>query len=539
MITDVLIIGGGGAAARAAIECGQKNVVIASKGLFGKSGCTVMAEGGYNAVLNEKDSFEKHYSDTMKGGGYINDKKLVDVLVKNAPNEFKNLEKFGCIFDRSESAEFAQRPFGGQSFNRTCYSGDRTGHEMIAGLMEYLNKFERIKILEDTMAIKLIVDEVEENGKKLKKCFGAVFLDLLNGDIYPVYAKSTILATGGAGQIYPITSNPKQKVGDGFAIAYREGVELVDMEMVQFHPTGMLGTGILVTEAVRGEGGILYNKNKERFMKNYDSKRMELSTRDVVAKAIYNEIQEGRGIDGGVYLDVTHLEPEVIKEKLETMFSQFKLVGVDIRKEPMKVAPTAHHFMGGIKINEDCETNISGLFACGEVAGGLHGANRLGGNALAETQVFGSIAGRNALNYAEEKIDISKVYDSVEKYIEKLKNTFKGSNSGNNVYSLIDELKNTMWDFVSISRDENGLKTALEKINEIAGKKVLINGVVDFSKKLELENMVLVSKIVINSALLRKESRGAHFRNDYPKTNEECTGNFVAVDGKINFVKIE
>jgi fumarate reductase (CoM/CoB) subunit A len=266
---------------------------------------------------------------------------------------------------------------------------------------------------------------------------------------------------------------------------------------------------------------------------------MELSTRDVVAKAIYTEIQEGRGIDGGVYLDVTHLDPEVIKEKLETMFSQFKLVGLDIRKEPMKVAPTAHHFMGGIKINEDCETNISGLFACGEVAGGLHGANRLGGNALVETQVFGSIAGRNALNYAEEKIDISKVYDSVEKYIEKLKNTFKGSNSGNNVYLLIDELKNTMWDFVSISRDENGLKTALEKINEIAGKKVLINGVVDFSKKLELENMVLVSKIVINSALLRKESRGAHFRNDYPKTDEECTGNFVAVDGKINFVKIE
>ncbi|ABO34631.1 thiol-driven fumarate reductase, flavoprotein subunit [Methanococcus maripaludis C5] len=539
MITDVLIIGGGGAAARAAIECGQKNVVIASKGLFGKSGCTVMAEGGYNAVLNPEDSFEKHYSDTMKGGGYINNKKLVEVLIKNAPKEFKNLEKFGCIFDRSENAEFAQRPFGGQSFNRTCYSGDSTGHEMIAGLMEYLNKFERIKILEDTMAIKLIVNEVFENEKKLKKCFGAVFLDLLNGDIYPIYAKSTILATGGAGQIYPITSNPKQKVGDGFAIAYREGAELIDMEMVQFHPTGMLGTGILVTEAVRGEGGILYNKNKERFMKNYDPERMELSTRDVVAKAIYNEIQEGRGIDGAVYLDVTHLDPEIIKEKLETMLSQFMLVGVDIKKEPMKVAPTAHHFMGGIKINENCETSISGLYACGEVAGGIHGANRLGGNALADTQVFGAIAGKNAFDNAENEIDISKVYNSVEKCIEDLKNAFNDSNSGDNVYSLIDELKKTMWDFVSILRDEKGLTSALEKIVEIKEKSVSINGIVDFSKKLELENMILVSEIVINSALLRKESRGAHFRNDYPKINEECIGNFVASLDGISFVKLE
>jgi len=540
MITDILIIGGGGAAARAAIECGQKNVIIVSKGLFGKSGCTVMAEGGYNAVLNPSDSFEKHINDTMKGGGYINNPKLVEVLIKNAPSEFKNLEKFGCLFDRTESAEFAQRPFGGQSFNRTCYSGDRTGHEMISGLMEHLSKFDRIKIMEDVMAVKLIVDEAEISGKKVKKCFGAVFLNLLNGDIFPIYAKSTILATGGAGQIYPITSNPKQKVGDGFAIAYREGVELVDMEMVQFHPTGMLGTGILVTEAVRGEGGILYNKNKERFMKNYDPQKLELSTRDVVSKAIFNEIQEGRGVDGGVYLDVTHLDPEVIEEKLETMFSQFMSVGVDIRKEPMKVAPTAHHFMGGIKINEECETNISGLYACGEVCGGIHGANRLGGNALADTQVFGAIAGKNALKNAEEnEFDISCVYSKTCEFMDNLECEKEVSNSGTNVYTIIDELKNVMWDNVSISRDEDGLKVALEKINELKNKEVSINGIVDFSKKLELENMLLVSEIVTKCALLRKETRGAHTRRDYPKTNEECVGNFVADLNGITFVKVE
>ncbi|ABR54494.1 Succinate dehydrogenase [Methanococcus vannielii SB] len=546
MITDILIIGGGGAAARAAIECGQKNVIIVSKGLFGKSGCTVMAEGGYNAVFNPKDGFESHFKDTMKGGGFINNPKLVEILVNDAPSEFKNLENFGCLFDRTSEAEFSQRPFGGQSFNRTCYSGDRTGHEMILGLMEYLSKFDRIKIMEDVMAVKLITDEIKTNGKKIKKCFGAVFLNLLTGHIFPIYAKSTILATGGAGQIYPITSNPKQKVGDGFAIAYREGVELIDMEMVQFHPTGMLGTGILVTEAVRGEGGILYNKNKERFMKNYDPQKLELSTRDVVSKAIFNEIMDGRGVDGGVYLDVTHLNPEIIKEKLETMYSQFRAIGIDITKEPMKVSPTAHHFMGGIKINEQCETNISGLYACGEVCGGIHGANRLGGNALADTQVFGAISGKNALKNSEKnEFDISNVYQKTCEFINSLESCLKSekedSNSGTNVYVLIDELRNLMWDHVSISRDETGLKIALKNINEIKEKmkKVSINGIVDFSKKLELENMLLVSEVVTKCALLRKETRGAHTRTDYPETNEECVGNFVADLNGIKFVKIK
>ncbi|EHP87041.1 fumarate reductase (CoM/CoB) subunit TfrA [Methanotorris formicicus] len=531
MQTDVLIIGGGGGAGRAAIECRNKNVIIAVKGLFGKSGCTVMAEGGYNAVFNPDDSFEKHFYDTMKGGGFINNPKLVEILIRNAPKELKNLEKFGCIFDRNEGGTIAQRPFGGQSFNRTCYSGDRTGHEIMSGLMEYICKLEKIKILEEVMAIKLIVKD--------NRCYGAIFLDLKSGEIFPIYAKATILATGGAGQLYPITSNPIQKTGDGFAISYNEGVELVDMEMVQFHPTGMVGSGILVTEAVRGEGGILYNKNKERFMARYDKERMELSTRDVVARAIYTEIQEGRGVNGGVYLDVSHLDDGIIEERLETMLRQFLDVGVDIRKEPMIVAPTAHHFMGGVRINEKCETNMVGLFACGEVAGGIHGANRLGGNALADTQVFGAIAGKSARKFAEKLCNFADVMDKVKEDIEKIQNEIQRENrNGENVYELIDNLRNIMWDCVSIIRDENGLKTAIKKIDELKNQKIAINGDIEVQKYFELKNMLTVGEIVARCALMRKESRGAHYRRDYPETKEEWKGNIIVSKKGMEFVKI-
>ena len=544
MITDILIIGGGGAAARCAIEC-NKSVIMAVKGLFGKSGCTVMAEGGYNAVLNPNDDFEIHFNDTMKGGAYINNPKLVEILIRSSPEELKNLEKFGSIFDRNEDGTISQRPFGGQSFNRTCYSGDRTGHEIMAGLMEYIGKKDNIKIMEDTTAIKLIV--------KNNTCYGALFINNITGEIFPIYAKSTILATGGAGQLYPITSNPIQKVGDGFALAYNEGTILEDMEMVQFHPTGMVGTGILVTEAVRGEGGILYNKYKERFMKNYDPERMELSTRDVVAKAIFNEIQEGRGIDGGVYLDVSHLNDKLIEEKLETMFRQFMDIGVDIRKEPMIIAPTAHHTMGGIKINENCETNINGLFACGEVAGGIHGANRLGGNALADTQVFGAIAGKSANNYAEngnKNTNLNKINDYTKELINNIKNeindlknkdnTNNNTNDMENVYNLINSLKNTMWNFVSIVRTEEGLNKALEEINDLKNKlnNIKLNGTVEILRYFDLKNMIVVSELIIKSALKRKESRGAHYRKDFPETVEEFKGNLVVHNGKTTFIPL-
>ncbi|WP_456371505.1 fumarate reductase (CoM/CoB) subunit TfrA [Methanocaldococcus sp.] len=530
MKTDILIIGGGGSAVRAAIECRNKDVIIAVKGLFGKSGCTVMAEGGYNAVFNPKDSFKKHFYDTVKGGGFINNPKLVEILVKNAPKELLNLEKFGCLFDRDENGFIAQRPFGGQSFNRTCYCGDRTGHEIMRGLMEYISKFERIKILEDVMAIKLIVNN--------NRCYGAIFLDLKTGEIFPIFAKATILATGGSGQLYPVTSNPIQKVGDGFAIAYNEGAELIDMEMVQFHPTGIVGSGILVTEAVRGEGGILYNKNKERFMARYDKERMELSTRDIVARAIYKEIQEGRGVNGGVYLDVSHLPNEVIEKKLETMLKQFLKIGIDIRKEPMIVSPTAHHFMGGLRINEKCETNIEGLFACGEVTGGIHGANRLGGNALADTQVFGAIAGKSAKEFVE---NCEFEYINVEDLIKEFKEEVNNLEGNLNLYNLIKDLKKVMWDYVSIVRCEEGLKKGLKKIEEIEKniKYVKVSGIIDMQKYFELKNMITVAKLVTKSALYREESRGAHYREDYPESKEEWRGNIIIKDNKIWFEKVD
>ncbi|MBW9222781.1 fumarate reductase subunit A [Methanothermococcus sp. SCGC AD-155-C09] len=548
MITDILIIGGGGAAARCAIECKGKNVIMAVKGLFGKSGCTVMAEGGYNAVINPKDNFQKHYKDTLKGGGYINNPKLVEILVKNAPKELKNLERFGALFDRNQDGTIAQRPFGGQSFNRTCYSGDRTGHELMAGLMEYITKLGNVRILEDLMALKLIV--------KNNRCYGALFLNLINGDIFPIYATSTVLATGGAGQIYPITSNPTQKVGDGFAMAYNEGVELIDMEMVQFHPTGMANSGILVTEAVRGEGGILYNKNKERFMINYDRERMELSTRDVVARAIYNEIKMGRGINGGVYLDVSHLERDVIEERLETTFKQFLDVGIDIRREPMVVAPTAHHYMGGIRIDEKCQCNIEGLFACGEVTGGIHGANRLGGNALADTQVFGAIAGRSAMEFAEvNKINIGEVKEYTNGIIRDIrgdiedkmyrddKNNNYNKNNKNysyNIFKLINNFKGIMWDNVSIIRNEKGLKNALLEINRLKKdlKYIKLNGIIQIQKYFEFKNMLTVAEIIIKCALERKESRGAHYRSDYPKMREELKGNLLVCGDRIEFIEL-
>lgn len=396
--TDVLVIGSGGAGCRAAIEASKQglDVTIISKGLSFKSGCTTLAEGGYNAAfgyVDEEDSTEAHFKDTLKGGAYLNDTKLVKILVEEAPERLGELESYGAMFDRQESGKLNQRPFGGQTFRRTCFQGDRTGHEMMTALKEEVIR-RGIKTIEEMIITKLLTDDEDGSIR------GACGLSLKTSDFLIFQARSTVLATGGAGWMYPVTSNAMQKTGDGYALAYQVGADLLDMEQVQFHPTGMLypesRRGVLITEAVRGEGGRLFNSKGERFMKKYDP-RGELATRDVVARAIYQEIIEGRGTKrGGVYLDVTHLPREVIEEKLETMLQQFLDIGIDIREEPMEVAPTAHHFMGGALINEHGETTVKNLFAAGEVAGGVHGANRLGGNALADTQVFGRRAGEAA-----------------------------------------------------------------------------------------------------------------------------------------------
>jgi fumarate reductase (CoM/CoB) subunit A len=529
---DVLVIGSGGAGCRAAIEARKSNlnVSIVSKGLSFKSGCTTLAEGGYNAAfgyVDIDDSVEAHFEDTMKGGAYLNDTSLVKILVNEAQDRLIELESYGAIFDRQESGKLNQRPFGGQSFRRTCFQGDRTGHEMMMALKEEVIK-QKIETYDEVMIISLIMDN------KNTRVIGACGLSLKSSNMIIFRAKSTIIASGGAGWLYPVTSNAIQKTGDGYSLAYNAGADLIDMEQIQFHPTGMLypesRKGVLVTEAVRGEGGKLFNVDMERFMENYDE-RGELATRDVVARAIYNEIREGRGTDnGGVYLDVTHLPNELIEEKLETMLLQFMDVGVDIREEAMEVAPTAHHFMGGIRIKPGGETTVENLFAAGEASGGIHGANRLGGNALADTQVFGKRAGESAAkNALSSKLEDNE--DQVNFEEERIKNIIKDGN----IYphQIKKELMETMWADVAIIRNEEGLKSALNKIEQLKIKSMdmKVPEGSGYNKNLldalEIENMLTVASLVTQSALVRRESRGSHYREDYPQKDNRWNRSIV------------
>lgn len=541
--SDVLIIGSGGAGARAAIEVDNAGLkaLIVSKGLSFRSGCTGMAEGGYNAVfkaVDEEDTIDAHIYDTLKGGSYLNDSKLVDILVNESPKRLIDLENYGALFDRQESGKINQRAFGGQQYRRTCFQGDRTGHEIITALKEEITKRD-IKTLDEVMVTNLILSQDARHPRVI----GAVGLDLKTSDIIFLQAKSVIIATGGAGQLYPVTSNTVQKNGDGYALAWNVGANLIDMEEVQFHPTGMVAPeskkGVLVTEAVRGEGGILLNKNKERFMKKYSPEKMELSTRDVVARSIYTEIIEGRGTEnGGVYLDISHLDADVIEEKLETMVLQFKDVDVDITKEPMEVAPTAHHFMGGVKINENCESSIANLYAAGEASGGVHGANRLGGNALADTQVFGKIAGENAAE-AAKTVDFEENPEMFKAEEDRITGLIKDGSI--KPQELKKRIKQLMWEKVSIIRNEKNLNEALKELMEM--EKSLNELKVEDKKQyntdlqtaLEVINMIQIATLVVKSAILRRESRGAHFREDYPETKDEWKKSIVLNKNKIKF----
>lgn len=540
--TDVLVIGSGGAGCRAAIEAKKhgKDVIIVSKGLSFKSGCTTLAEGGYNAAfayVDAEDSIQAHLEDTLKGGGYLNDPELARILVEEAPDRLTELESYGALFDRQESGELNQRPFGGQTYRRTCFQGDRTGHEMMTALKEEIIR-QDIQTMDEVMITKLIQDSEGRIG-------GAFGISLSDNNFITFIAKSTIITTGGAGWIYPVTSNALQKTGDGYALSWNAGADLLDMEQVQFHPTGMLypdsRRGVLVTEAVRGEGGRLINSEGKRFMKDYDP-RGELATRDVVSRAIYNEIMEGRGTEnGGVYLDVSHLSPELIEEKLETMLLQFQDVGVDIREEPMEVAPTAHHFMGGTMINAHCETNIPNLYVAGEAAGGVHGANRLGGNALAETQVFGKRAGELAAkNVSKSSFEMKPTYAEDEQV--RIKKLFKDGDYY--PFQLKEELQEVMWNNVAIIRREEGLKIALQRIATIKDKmaRMTVPDVTGYNQHLqdalELENMILIAELVTRAALIREESIGAHHRADYPDRNDKWKKSIIqSINGEIKFIK--
>lgn len=528
MDSDVLVIGAGGAGARAAIEATRNNVQVAvvTKELFGKAH-TIMAEGGYNAALanvDPEDNWMWHFYDTITGGGWINNQQLVEFLVKEAPDRIYDLEEFGSLLDRTSNGKIAQRAFGKQTYKRTCYSGDRTGHELMATLVEECRRLD-IEIYDEVFSTRLMLDE--------GRIAGVTAIDIKTGVFKVFRAKAVVLAAGGAGRIYEITTNAQADTGDGYAMAFHAGAELVDMEMVQFHPTGMVYPesckGVLVTEAVRGEGGILYNIHRERFMKRYAPEKMELAGRDEVARAIAREVLEGRGTArGGVYLDVSHLPAKQIEEKLPSMLEQFEKVGVDIRKKPMEVAPTGHHMMGGLKINQKAESNIPGLFGAGEVTGGIHGGNRLGGNALADTQVFGKRAGENAAlrakNVSQPRID----RDFVESEAERVYEIFD-RDDGVSTREIMRDLKQLMWNKVGIFRSGAQLGEALSTLTKwrlqflprvhLKSRSWRYNR--EWIEALELENMIITAEIVTKAALSRQESRGAHFRVDFPKPDNE------------------
>ena len=486
-----------------------------------------MAEGGVNAALGNvdpEDNWEIHFKDTITGGAWINNQKLVEILVREGPERIFDLEEYGAVFDRTPEGKVAQRPFGKQSYRRTCYASDRTGHELMATLTEEVRRRD-IDVTEEVFVTDLLMAN--------NTVVGALGIEYKTGDFLVFKSKATVLAAGGTGRIYKITSNAAQDTGDGYAMGYRAGASLIDMEMFQFHPTGMLTPesvrGVLVTEAVRGEGGILTNKNNERFMKRYAPQDLELAARDVVARAIATEILEGRGTPrGGVYLNVSHVDPHIIEERLKTMLRQFLDTGVDIRKEPMEVAPTAHHQMGGLLVNEEAATDLKGLWATGEVAGGIQGGNRLGGNALLDTQVFGKRAGENAAKYAKSNSGRSMDRRDIERKVEQAQNFLKRK-EGVRPIQVKTKLAQLMWDKVGIFRTQSELQEAISEIEQIQKKELSKLHVTDSGTRynhewieaLEVENMILVANAVARAALMREESRGAHYRTDFPKTDNK------------------
>ncbi len=540
--TDVLIIGAGGAGMRAAIAAydSGSRVTILSKSLLGKAH-TVMAEGGIAAALanvDSKDSWEVHFADTMEEGVYISNYRMAEILAKEAPDRVRELEEYGALFDRTPDGTIMQRAFGAHTYRRLCHVGDRTGLEIIRTLEDQILHRD-IKFFDEFYVTKLLKD-----GERV---VGAMGIKLNTGEFYVFSSKAVIIATGGCGRIYKVTSNSWESTGDGLGLAYEVGAELMDMEMIQFHPTGMVFPpgvkGLLVTEGVRGEGGILLNAQGERFMQRYSPKKLELDARDIVARANYAEIMAGRGTPhGGVYLDITHKGADFIKKKLPSMYKQFMdFAGVDITKEKMEVAPTVHYQMGGIRVDpESTATTIPGLFASGEVASGLHGANRLGGNSLADILVFGKRSGDGASAYSKG-VPFGRIDEKeIEAEIERVK-SFVGRD-GLNPYTVAERLEENMSQNVGIIRNEEGLKKALSTIQELKelSKKVAVNGSLKYNKgllqALELPSMLIAAEAIVRGALERKESRGAHARSDYPKKNPEMRKNIIyrkGVEGMI------
>jgi succinate dehydrogenase / fumarate reductase, flavoprotein subunit len=552
---DVIILGAGGAGLRAAVECSRLGLdaAIVCKSLLGKAH-TVMAEGGAAAALGNvdpRDNWKIHFRDTMRGGKFLNQWRMAELHAKQAPDRVRELEEWGAVFDRTKDGLINQRNFGGHRYPRLAHVGDRTGLELI-------------RTLQDKGVHSGITVHMECTGLGLLKdgdrVAGLVGLWKEAGRFVIFRAKAMIFATGGFGKAWRITSNSWEYTGDGQRMAYDAGAELMDMEFTQFHPTGMVWPpsvgGILVTEGVRGEGGILKNSEGKRFMFDYVPDRFkeetadtieeadrwsggdmtarrppELLTRDVVARAIYNEVKEGRGSShGGAYLDIASRRPgDYIKKKLPSMYHQFKeLAEVDITKTPMEVGPTFHYAMGGIRVDPDSQmTNVTGLFACGECAAGLHGANRLGGNSLSDLLVFGRLAGVGAKAFIDENGDLPPVDEAQATAIIRAATAPLNREEGANPYVIHDKLRDANTKYVGIWRDEEGLSTGIEAIQALKAEAENVKAYGSsqynpgWSEALDLPSLFLSAEAVARCARLRQESRGAHSRVDYQGEREE------------------
>lgn len=559
---DVLVIGAGGAGLRAAIEAAATGakVGVVSKSLLGKAH-TVMAEGGVAAAIgnvDDRDSWRVHFADTMRGGQYLNNPRMAEIHAKEAPARVLELEAWGALFDRTKDGKILQRNFGGHKYPRLAHVGDRTGLEMIRTLQDHA-----IHAGIDFQMECTITTLLKDNDRVA----GAFGYYREHGQFVVIHAKAVILATGGIGKSFSITSNSWEYTADGHALAYNAGADLIDMEFVQFHPTGMVWPpsvkGILVTEGVRGEGGVLRNSEGKRFMfddipdnyKNQTAKDEEegwryvtgdknanrppeLLTRDHVARCINREVKEGRGSPhGGVYLDIAWIKEKVpnaeahIQKKLPSMYHQFKeLAGVDITKEAMEVGPTCHYIMGGIRVNAESQmSTVPGLFAAGECGAGLHGANRLGGNSLSDLLVFGKRAGEHAAQYAlgldDRNSDLSAQVTDAAAWAEQ---PFGRDPSGENPFNVQHELQSMMQAKVGIVRMESEMAEALPATENLRARadKSSISGNRDFNPgwhtALDLTNLLTISEAITRAAIERKESRGAHFREDYPDKDPEC-----------------
>src|SRR5687767_10660248 len=552
---DVLIVGAGGAGLRAAIEAADAGVAVGliCKSLLGKAH-TVMAEGGMAAAMghnDDRDNWKVHFADTMRGGQYVNNWRMAELHAKEAPDRVRELEGWGALFDRTDDGRINQRNFGGHRYPRLAHVGDRTGLELIRTLQDQAVYLGMTVHMEHTV-IELILDD--------GRAAGVLAYDRERGRFHVFSAKAIVLATGGIGRAYKITSNSWEGTGDGHALAFRAGAQMIDMEFIQFHPTGMVWPpsvrGILVTEGVRGEGGVLKNKEGRRFMfddipDNYKPQTAsdpeegwrytqgdksarrppELLTRDHVARCINREVKTGRGSPhGGVFLDIAWIREKLkdseahIKRKLPSMYHQFKeLADLDITKEPMEVGPTTHYIMGGVRVDADSQmSTIPGLFAAGECASGINGANRLGGNSLSDLIVFGKRAGEYAAQWARDHTQVRVDEGAVDRGVKESLKPFDRQDAGENPYKVQSDLQETMQALVGIVRLEHEMQEALVRIEQYKARaaRVGVSGHREFHAgwhtALDLRNLLTVSEAVTRSAIERKESRGGHFREDYP-----------------------